>query len=647
MLGALNLSIFLLLSFISLGQQESTKKVYATSIDASSKLSQLEHFWESTGFCPPDPHKDFYKFVSTNDMAQNLAYIGSVPNQGIKQVRIHWLLDLISMETLPNGTMSYVYKHLDVLLHMLLKHGLKPGFEIMGNPSGFFKDFDDAEEIYAWRDMVKALAVHLIERYGITEVSSWNFESWNEPQNKQHFDGLHVSTQGYLNYYDASSEGLYLANPALRFGGPATGNPLKHPIFWTLIDHCYQGKNFFSHQKRTRLDYISFHIKGGGHSISIINDEALVLKNLTKYYPEFSSIPIYNDEADPLVGWSKEEDWRADVYYAAVVAKIISQHQGVFRGDTRIQYKLLSNDNAFISYPPAYFTQRTLLARFQMNTSHPRKIEFIRKSVLSIMGLLSLLGNQELAVNVSSSDQKASTNKTFGVIASSSGSSPDDLQLSVLFYNSNDTSNTTGLAVVYVCISGIPVFKDAKFVLYQMDNERGNPHGIWVGIGRPLFPTEKEFAKMRANEEPVRTRGPSTVSVEHPDQFKNTFVLPLPGVALLVLCAKLIAPPAQVTNVSLLLVSPQDVLVTWKHKSAKCIKTYEILFSAKHQEGPYSRINPEDQLFHAYLHHKTRTTEVTPGDTRGWYRVIAVDYWDRGSKPSTPGRLGLNTNIDG
>ncbi|EDO44867.1 predicted protein [Nematostella vectensis] len=491
MLGALNLSIFLLLSFISLGQQESTKKVYTTSIDASSKLSQLEHFWESTGFCPPDPHKDFYRFVSTNDMAQNLAYIGSVPNQGIKQVRIHWLLDLISMETLPNGTMSYVYKHLDVLLHMLLKHGLKPGFEIMGNPSGFFKDFDDAEEIYAWRDMVKALAVHLIE------VSSWNFESWNEPQNKQHFDGLHVSTQGYLNYYDASSEGLYLANPALRFGGPATGNPLKHPIFWTLIDHCYQGKNFFSHQRRTRLDYISFHIKGGGHSISIINDEALVLKNLTKYYPEFSSIPIYNDEADPLVGWSKEEDWRADVYYAAVVAK-------------------------------------------------------------------------------------ASTNKTFGVIASSSGSSPDDLQLSVLFYNSNDTSNTTGLAVVYVCISGIPVFKDAKFVLYQMDNERGNPHGIWVGLGRPLFPTEKEFAKMRANEEPVRTRGPSTVSVEHPDQFKNTFVLPLPGVALLVLCAKPIAPPAQVTNVSLLLVSPQDVLVTWKHKSAK----YDLAVAKSQSNNP-------------------------------------------------------------
>lgn len=70
------------------------------------------------------------------------------------------------------------------------------------------------------------------ELFGLAEVSQWNFESWNEPQNKKHFDGLHVTTKGYLMYYDACSEGLKMAHPSLRLGGPATGYPDKHPIFW-------------------------------------------------------------------------------------------------------------------------------------------------------------------------------------------------------------------------------------------------------------------------------------------------------------------------------------------------------------------------------------------------------------------------------
>jgi hypothetical protein len=37
-------------------------------------------------------------------MVQNLAYIGAIPQNGIKQVRIHWLLDLVKVSrcvTLP------------------------------------------------------------------------------------------------------------------------------------------------------------------------------------------------------------------------------------------------------------------------------------------------------------------------------------------------------------------------------------------------------------------------------------------------------------------------------------------------------------------------------------------------------------------
>lgn len=53
-----------------------------------------------------------------------------------------------------------------------------------------------------------------------------------------------------------------------------------------------------------------------------------------------------------------------------------------------------------MNYPPSYFSQRTLLARFQMNTSHPRKVELIKKPVLAALGLLALTGNQQMFTEV-------------------------------------------------------------------------------------------------------------------------------------------------------------------------------------------------------------------------------------------------------
>ena len=48
-------------------------------------------------FSPPLPHEEAEKWFLSHDMRQNLAFIGSLPNRGIKQVRVHWLLDAIKI----------------------------------------------------------------------------------------------------------------------------------------------------------------------------------------------------------------------------------------------------------------------------------------------------------------------------------------------------------------------------------------------------------------------------------------------------------------------------------------------------------------------------------------------------------------------
>lgn len=47
-----------------------------------------------------------------------------------------------------------------------------------------------------------------------------------------------------------------------------------------------------------------------------------MLRQIQQRFPKFADTPVYNDEADPLVGWSLPQAWRADVTYAAMVVKV-------------------------------------------------------------------------------------------------------------------------------------------------------------------------------------------------------------------------------------------------------------------------------------------------------------------------------------
>lgn len=64
------------------------------------------------------------------------------------------------------------------------------------------------------------------------------------------------------------------------------------------------------------------HPQGARSSISILEQEKAVAQQIRQLFPKFADTPIYNDEADPLVGWSLPQPWRADVTYAAMVVKV-------------------------------------------------------------------------------------------------------------------------------------------------------------------------------------------------------------------------------------------------------------------------------------------------------------------------------------
>ena len=80
--------------------------------------------------------------------------------------------------------------------------------------------------------MITQLTQHLVDRYGLDEVSSWYFEVWNEP-NLDFWTGT-PRQQTYFELYDHTARDIKAVSPRLRVGGPATaqaawvGDMIKH-----------------------------------------------------------------------------------------------------------------------------------------------------------------------------------------------------------------------------------------------------------------------------------------------------------------------------------------------------------------------------------------------------------------------------------
>ncbi|XP_066430421.1 alpha-L-iduronidase isoform X2 [Eleutherodactylus coqui] len=519
-------------------------------------------------------------------------------------------------------------------MDLLAENGLVPGFELMGSPSGYFTNFEDKVQVFEWRQLIFLTAKRYIEKYGLQHVSTWNFETWNEPDHHD-FDNVSITVTGFQNYYDACSEGLKQASPHLKFGGPGDSchSPPKSPMCWGLLSHCYNGTNVFTGELGVRLDYIALHKKGGGSSYRILEQEIDTVSEIQQHFPQFKPVPIYNDEADPLVGWSTPQAWRADVTYAAMVVKVIDQHLDFMHSDANpsMNYSLLSNDNAFMNYYPHYFTQRTLTARFQMNNTKPPHVQMVRKPVLTVMGLLALLGETLISTSMISDADSPGNYSTVGVIASihepKSGDLTDSWQSAIIVYGSDDNRTSTDINFVTLNLTNFPKSKNLVYVTYYMDNLVTNPFLEWQKAGSPDFPSIEDFRHIHDSEDPV---------VEEPVLFPKDgdmvlkVQLPVPSVLLVHICKPPRLPPGKVTGLHFLPLFRGQVALAWSdgHVGSRCLKTYEVEFSF---DGlSFDRINTRNVFFSLFTY--------SPESARvsGLYRVRAVNYWDIPGPYSVP-----------
>jgi xylan 1,4-beta-xylosidase len=195
-------------------------------IDAHAQTTPFPHFWEQM-------------FGSGHAiLSLRAGYRGDMRAvKGVTEfryVRFHGILDHeMGVYNLGDDCKPvYNFSYVDQIYDGLLKNGVRPFVEISFMPRKLAFNPDDLHSFWYkpnvsppkswefWDDMMKHFAQHLVDRYGIDEVSQWYFEVWNEP-NIDFWGGI-PRQASYFDLYDHTARDLKSVSPRLRIGGPAT-----------------------------------------------------------------------------------------------------------------------------------------------------------------------------------------------------------------------------------------------------------------------------------------------------------------------------------------------------------------------------------------------------------------------------------------
>jgi xylan 1,4-beta-xylosidase len=218
------------------------------------------------------------------------------------------------------------------------KHDWTPGADYNRIYTGWAyppKDYDK------WRELVRQLGRHVLERYGQREVDTWIWEVWNEPD-IGYWKGTPVEFQ---KLYDYAADGLRQALPGARIGGPEVTGPngaRTQQILRDFLEHCLRGTNFATGKTGSPLDYVTFHAKGAprivdGHVQMGISNQLRAISNgfsIVSSFPELKDTPIVIGESDPegcaacSVATSPQNGYRNGTMYPSYTAAQIARTCG-------------------------------------------------------------------------------------------------------------------------------------------------------------------------------------------------------------------------------------------------------------------------------------------------------------------------------
>ena len=252
----------------------------------------------------------------------------------------------------------YDWTFVDLIFDTILKYNAKPFVELGFMPQDLVDPayYDVAQDNWTmqlyravgwacppkdyqkWYDLIISWLTHCRTRYGAEEIKSWYWELWNEPD----IFYWRGTPDEFNKLYDYTAAAVKAVCPEARVGGPSVTNP--NPARKSLefldrfLDHCVNGINYHSGKTGTALDFITFHVKGGGYgadplhrkqkppSVKQILRDTQTGYDVISAYQGLKNLECILSEIDPD-GWAAGGAWdnanlnfRNTEYYPSFVA---------------------------------------------------------------------------------------------------------------------------------------------------------------------------------------------------------------------------------------------------------------------------------------------------------------------------------------
>ena len=385
-----------------------------------------------------------------------------------------------------------------------------------------------------WRELVRSVVAHLVERYGAETVRQWPFEVWNEPD----IDYWHTTPQEYWRLYDFAVDGVRAALPGATVGGPATTSP-RGPHGATFLDgfltHVETGTSAATGGP-VPLDFISFHAKGqptiaAGEVTMGLRQELQDADRgfaIVASHPKLRKLPIILSEADPegCAACSSKQNpannYRNGTLYPAYTA---AAYKGLLDLAARQHVNLLS----MLSWSFEFEDHDSFEGFRDLATNGADK------PILNLFRMLGLMQGARVSVTSSgaSSLDELLTRGTRPAGDVDAFATATAHTASVLVWNYADHATSTQTAAVDTVIAGLPrQVQRVQVTEYRIDLHHSNAYTLWQAMGSPPHPTPAQTAELKARGGLELLHSPAWVDVSNGELHLSS-QLPAESVTLL------------------------------------------------------------------------------------------------------------------
>jgi xylan 1,4-beta-xylosidase len=393
---------------------------------------------------------------------------------GFGYVRFHAILDdeVGVYDEDAQGNPVYNFSYVDQIYDGLLANGVRPYVELSFMPnklaaSDLHQDFwykpnvSPPKDWGRWDGLIAAFARHLVDRYGIDEVSQWYFEVWNEP-NLDFWAG-EPRQETYWNLYDHTALALKTVSERLRVGGPTTAQAA-----WVaaMIQHCSE--------KHIPLDFVSSHVYANDtaqdvfHTQEDIPRDRMVCRAVSKVHGEITGSPMPNL---PLI-WSEfnasyknETDVTDSVYMGPWLADTVRQCDGLVDSMSYWTFSDVFEEQGVVKTP--FYGGFGLIAE-----------DGIPKPAFNAFKLLHRLGDERIDLD---SNSALLTRRADGTLV-------------LAVWNYVPPQLTGSPRTLSLRLNGA----NARHALIsQVDHEHGDFRSTYEKMGSPRYPTQAQIQELR------------------------------------------------------------------------------------------------------------------------------------------------------